>query len=259
MQLSTASLRYRSRRDNNTLLRLRMRDLAASRVRYGYRRLHVLLQREGWQINHKKVYRLYQLEGLALRLKKTKKRVSQPRLQPSPVHLPNERWSLDFMSDTLGCGRRIRVLTIVDHMSRVSPAIGVEFSFPARKVIEVLEHAAQRYGWPKMLCVDNGPEFAGRELDCWAHQKGIKLHFSRPGKPTDNAMIETFNAKVRAECLDQHWFVSLEEAKREMESWRCDYNQQRPHSSLENQTPEQFLKRWHSQQTEKEAADSPFV
>jgi putative transposase len=141
-------------------------------------------------------------------------------------------------------------------MSRVSPAIGVETSFPARKVIEVLEQAAKVKGWPQALCVDNGSEFADRELDVWAHEKGIKLIFSRPGKPTDNAMIETFNAKVRAECLNQHWFESLEEAKTLLEMWRRDYNQERPHSSLDNQTPEQFLKSWLRQQTKEKAESS---
>jgi putative transposase len=132
----------------------------------------------------------------------------------------------------------------------------VETSFPARKVIEVLERAAKAKGWPQALCLDNGPEFAGRELDIWAHEKGIKLIFSRPGKPTDNAMIETFNAKVRAECLDQYWFTSLEEAKTQLEMWRLDYNQERPYSSLDNQTPEQFLKSWLRQQTKEKAESS---
>jgi putative transposase len=229
-----------------------MRDLAASRVRYGYRRIHVLLRREGWVLNHKKVYRLYKLEGLSLRLKQSKKRVSQARVVQPVALTPQERWSLDFMSDTLGSGPRIKVLTVVDHFSRVSPAIEVDTSLPGQRVIEVLERAAVRYGLPKTICVDNGPEFSGRALDRWAHQQGVKLQFSRPGKPTDNAMIETFNAKVRAECLDQHWFTSLEEAKMHIEAWRQDYNEQRPHSSLNNRTPAEFMACWqHRQQPEK--------
>lgn len=233
---------------------MRLRELAASRVRYGYRRLYILLRREGWAVNHKKVYRLYKLEGLSLRLKQHKKRVSRLRVVQPQAQQPNERWSLDFMSDTLGNGRRIRVLTIVDHFSRVSPAIEVDVSLPGRRVIEVLERAADQYGLPKTLCVDNGPEFSGRALDQWAHRHRVKLQFSRPGKPTDNAMIETFNAKVRLECLDQHWFTSVEDAATTLEEWRQDYNQQRPHSALRDQTPDEFEAAWHREQRLHKAA-----
>lgn len=254
MDIVPASFRYRGRSPDTSALKLRMRDLAASRVRYGYRRIHVLLRREGWVLNHKKVYRLYKLEGLSLRLKKSKKRVSRLRVVQPEALSPNERWSLDFMLDTLGSGRRIRVLTIVDHFSRVSPAIEVDVSLSGRRVIEVLERAAEQHSLPKTICVDNGPEFSGRALDQWAHQNGVNLQFSRPGKPTDNAMIETFNAKVRAECLDQHWFRSLQEAQEQLESWRTEYNEQRPHSSLNNQTPAEFMALWQVQQPLKKAA-----
>lgn len=234
---------------------MRLRELAASRVRYGYRRLHVLLRREGWKINAKRVYRLYKLEGLSLRLKRSKKRVSRLRVVQPVVQHPNERWSLDFMSDTLGNGRRIRVLTVVDHFSRVSPVVEVDVSLSGGRVVEALERAIAAYGWPQTLCVDNGPEFSGRVLDQWAHRNKVKLHFSRPGKPTDNAMIETFNAKVRAECLDQHWFETLEEAQQQLESWRREYNEERPHSSLNDETPEEYLAVWwQSQEPEKAAA-----
>ena len=254
MDIVPASFRYRGRSPDTSALKLRMRDLAASRVRYGYRRIHVLLRREGWVLNHKKVYRLYKLEGLSLRLKKSKKRVSRLRVVQPEALSPNERWSLDFMSDTLGSGPRIRVLTIVDHFSRVSPAIEVDTSLSGRRVIEVLERAAEQFGLPRTICVDNGPEFSGQALDQWAHQNGVKLQFSRPGKPTDNAMIETFNAKVRAECLDQHWFRSLDEAREQVESWRQEYNEQRPHSSLNDQTPAEFMDHWRCQQRLKNAA-----
>jgi putative transposase len=234
---------------------MRLRELAASRVRYGYRRLHVLLRRDGWKINAKRVYRLYKLEGLSLRFKQRKKRVSRLRVVQPTVQQPNERWSLDFMSDTLGNGRRIRVLTVVDHFSRVSPVVEVDVSLSGSRVVEALERAIAVYGWPKMLCVDNGPEFSGRVLDQWAHRNKVKLHFSRPGKPTDNAMIETFNAKMRGECLDQHWFETLEEAKEQLESWRRDYNEERPHSSLNDLTPEEYLTAWcQSHQPNKAAA-----
>jgi putative transposase len=161
----------------------------------------------------------------------------------------------DFMSDTLGNGRRIRVLTVVDHFSHVSPVVEVDVSLSGGRVVEVLERAITVYGWPNTLCVDNGPEFSGRVLDQWAHRNKVKLHFSRPGKPTDNVMTETFNAKVRGECLDQHWFESLEEAQEQLEEWRQEYNQERPHSSLDDLTPEEYLAPWwQSQEPEKTAA-----
>ena len=247
MQIATASFRYRHRRPDQAFLKMRLRELAASRVRYGYRRLHVLLKREGWEINAKRVYRLYKLEGLSLRLKRTKKRVSRTRVTQPTALSPNERWSLDFMSDQLGCGRRIRVLTVVDHFSRVSPVVEVDVSLSGSRVVEALRRAIVTYGWPKTLCVDNGPEFSGRVLDQWAHKHKVKLHFSRPGKPTDNAMIETFNAKVRAECLDQQWFESLGEAQEQLEEWRKEYNRMRPHSSLNNLTPDEYLARWQAE------------
>jgi putative transposase len=254
LEFCRASLRYRHRRVDPAALKLRLRELAAARVRYGYRRLHVLLRREGWKVNAKRVYRLYKLEGLSLRLKQRKKRVSHLRVVQPPAAQPNERWSLDFMSDTLSCGRRMRVLTAVDHFSRVSPLIEVDVSLSGRRVVEALEYACRRGGYPKVVCVDNGPEFTGRALDQWAHRNKVKLQFSRPGKPTDNAMIETFNAKVRSECLNQQWFTSLEDARKQLEEWRREYNEERPHSSLNDLTPLEFEAAWTQQQRLKKAA-----
>lgn len=240
-------MRYIHRRDPQHLLRRRLRELAAARVHYGYMRLHILLRREGWKVNVKRVYRLYKLEGLQLRRQKPRKKISRLRVVQPPAQAPNERWSLDFMSDTLHNGRRIRVFTVVDHFSRVSPCIEADSAFPNKRVVEALECAVLRYGLPKIICVDNGPEFAGRALDLWAHQKGVKLQFSRPGKPTDNAMIETFNAKLRTECLNEHWFLSLEDARQTLERWRQEYNEQRPHRALDNQTPAEFAAHWQRQ------------
>ncbi len=160
MQITPASFRYQHRRPDQAFLKMRLRELAASRVHYGYRRLHVLLRREGWEINAKRVYRLYKLEGLSLRLKRTKKRVSRTRVAQPAALSPNERWSLDFMSDQLGCGRRIRVLTAVDHFSRVSPVVEVDVSLSGNRVVEALGRAIATHGWPKTLCVDNGSEFS---------------------------------------------------------------------------------------------------
>jgi putative transposase len=159
---------------------------------------------------------------------------------------------MDFVSDSLHDGRRFRALTLVDQFSRESPAIEVGRSIPGSQVVAVLERLAMTTGLPKIITVDNGPEFTGRALDEWAHRNGIKLDYSRPGKPTDNAYIESFNGRLRQECLDQHWFSSLEDAKIKIESWRIDYNVQRPHSSLGDQTPQAYTENWHLSQAAKE-------
>jgi putative transposase len=242
LPIARSSQRYRSQARDQSALRIRLRDLARSRVRYGYRRLQVLLQREGWRINHKRVYRLYRLEGLSLRLPGRKKRVSGLR-GPKPVATrPNECWSLDFLADRLSNGRRFRVLTLVDNVTRVSPAILVDHSLPGERVVEVLDQLAAAGQRPEMLSVDNGPEFISRALDAWAHQHGVRLEFSRPGKPTDNAFIEAFNSRFRDECLNQHWFESLQEAQATIEAWWEDYNTERPHGALRQQTPTQFYR-----------------
>lgn len=245
---------YQSRKDPQHALRIRLRDLAASRVRYGYRRLHVLLRREGWMINLKRVRRLYNLEGLSLRLKKSKKRVSVLRVVPPPAQQPNERWSMDFMSDALHDGRRFRVFTIVDNFSRVSPVLEVDFSLTGKRVVEVLERLKWSYGLPQIIHCDNGSEFTSRAVDNWAHRHGVKLDFSRPAKPTDNPFIESFNGKFREECLKQHWFNSIEEARTMIEEWRKEYNLERPHRSLQGQTPLELEERWRAGKTLKRAA-----
>lgn len=245
--------RYRSRATDQTALRMRLRELAGVRVRYGYRRLHTLLRREGWPINHKRVYRLYRLEGLSVRYKIRKKRVSALRPLLPPAQAPNEQWSMDFMSDSLASGRRFRVLTIVDNMSRESPAIEVDRSLTGQRVVAVLKRLAAQRGLPQILQVDNGPEFTSQALDAWAHHQGVKLAFSRPGTPTDNPFIEAFNGRVRAECLNQQWFCSVEEARNCLEEWRKDYNTTRPHSALGNLAPAAYVAAWHTQQVNGEA------
>jgi putative transposase len=196
-----------------------------------------LLRREGWRINVKRVYRLYRLDGLSLRLKSRKKRVSAPRATLTPPQAPNEQWSMDFMSDRLYDGRRFRVLTVVDNMSRESPALVVDQSLSGARVVATLDRLACSWGLPKVIQVDNGPEFSSRALDDWAHRHRVKLAFSRPGTPTDNPYIEAFNGRLRAECLDLYGFASLEEARQIIEGWRIDYNHVRPHTALGNQTP----------------------
>jgi putative transposase len=238
-------MRYRTRADQQVALRLRLKDLAAARVRWGYRRLHVLLGREGWKINHKRVYRLYKQEGLELRLKTRKtKRVALPRVPCPAATAPNDRWSIDFVSDRLADGRPFRVLTLVDNVSRVSPALEADFCLTGKRVTQVLDRAVAHHGLPKAICVDNGPEFSGKDLDAWAYRKGVKLCFSRPGKPTDNAFAESFNGRIRDECLNTHWFEMLDEAKSNLEDWRKEYNTERPHSSLGLKTPAEFAAAW---------------
>ncbi len=242
--LQRSSYYYRSRKNPQTELRVRLKDLAASRVRYGYRRLHVMLQREGWQINHKRVYRLYKQEGLSLRLETKKKRTSAPRVPLPAPNAPNECWSMDFVADRLADSRQFRLLTLVDNFSRVSPAIEADFSLTGKRVVEVLEQLKVTCGLPKVIKVDNGSEFISKAMDEWAHRNQVKLEFSRPGKPTDNAFIESFNGRLRQECLNQNWFTSLAEAKQIVEVWRQDYNQSRPHSALKHQAPNEFLVHW---------------
>ncbi len=242
--VSRSSHRYHSTAQDQTALRMRLRDLAATRVRYGYRRLHVLLRREGWQVNHKRIYRLYRLEGPALRRRWRRKRVGAVRVMPSQAQRPNERWSMDFVTDTLATGQRFRALTLVDNVSRVSPAIEVGVSLTGRHVVRVLERLKATQGLPKRIAVDNGPEFISKVLDAWAHEHGIQLEFSRPGKPTDNAFIESFNSRLRQDCLNQHWFRSIAEAQTIIEAWRQDYNANHPHSALGYAAPEVFARQW---------------
>ncbi len=237
-------VRYQSRKETQLPLRQRIKELAAVRVRYGYRRIHVLLRREGWPVNIKRVYRLYREEGLSLRYKRSKKRVSAPRVTPPPATQPNERWSIDFLKDALMDGRGFRVFTVVDNVSKVSPAIEVAFSLKGGQVVAVLERLKVTIGVPKRLAVDNGPEFISKALDAWAYRNGVQLEFSRPGKPTDNAFVESFNGHFRQECLDQHWFASLEEARQVIEAWRVEYNTERPHRALRQETPMDYASKW---------------
>jgi putative transposase len=236
--LDRSTYHYRHRRPEQASVRKRIRELAATRVRYGYRRIHVLLRREGWIINHKKTRRLYREEGLQLRNKSPKRKVSA-KLRDDRViaTAANECWSMDFLSDQLFDGRKIRVLTIVDNFTRLSPAIDVRLSYRGADVVDTLRRVAPVYGKPKRIRVDNGPEFISKKLDLWAYLNGVVLDFSRPGKPTDNAFAESFNGKFRAECLNAYWFLSLDDARSKCEAWRTDYNEVRPHSAIGNQTP----------------------
>jgi putative transposase len=236
-------MRYETRREDPADLRARLRELAQARPRFGYRRLHVLLRREGKTVNHKRIYRLYRQEGLSVRRRK-RKRVARGR---GPILLPptrtNQRWSMDFMGDTLAVGRTFRLLNVVDDFSRECLMIDAATSIPGTRVVRVLDELAEIRGLPKMIVIDNGPEFTSRALDEWAYRRGVRLLFITPGRPIENAYIESFNGKFRDECLNEHWFLSLDEVRATIERWRIDYNQDRPHSSLGDLTPEEFAAR----------------
>jgi len=200
-------------------LRIRLRDLAQSRVSYGYRRLHILLQREGWKVNHKPVYRLYRLEGLEMRPKKPRRHATACRRMERPAAAEvNESWSMDFMSDQLYDGRRIRLLTLVDYFNRESLAIEVGEHIGSDRVVEVLTRLSKSRDLPKRIQVDNGPEFISRRLDQWAYFNRVELDFIRPGKPTFNGIIEAFNGRLRQECLNESWFLSLEDCECQVKS-----------------------------------------
>ncbi len=218
----------------------------------GCRSVHVLLQREGWHVNHKRAYRLYRLEGLLVRAKVRKKRASALRPLLPAAQAPNEQWSMDFMSDSLATGQRFRLLTLVDNMSRESPAIEVDRSLTGQRVVAVLERIATQRGLPQILQVDNGPEFTSQALDDWAHRRGVKLAFSRLGTPTDNPVHRGIQRARARGVSGPRRFVSLEEARNCLEEWRRDYNTERPPTSLGNQTPAAFTAGWHEQQTNRE-------
>lgn len=240
--LNRSTVRYEHRRSGDQELRERLRQLAGERRRFGYRRLHVMLRREGQMVNHKRVYRVYREEGLSVRRRK-RKRVSRADRVPLAAPLgPNEMWCLDFVQDTLSWGRKFRTLNVVDAFHRESLAGEVDYSLPGERVVRVLDHLTEeRSAIPDTIVLDNGPELTSKALDQWAYERGVKLHFIDPGKPQQNGFIESFNGKFRDECLNENWFLSLADARRIIEDWRIDYNWNRPHSSLGNLTPMEYL------------------
>jgi len=241
--LSTATWRYqRAANATNSAVLARLQAHAAVRARFGYRRLHILLAREGFVVNHKRVHRIYRAAGLQVRRRRRKRLTRADRV---PLPIPGqrqERWSMDFTVDTLADGRGFRTLNIVDDFTRECVAIEVDRSLPGLRVARVLDSLHATIGLPQSIVVDNGPEFAGRTLDAWAYARGVTLRFIRPGKPIENAYVESFNGKFRDECLNEHWFVSLADAKTVIEAWRVDYNTVRPHRSLADRTPDQFAR-----------------
>lgn len=229
---------YKSKRGAQAELTHRIKEICETRVRYGYRRVHILLQRDGWAVNPKRIYRLYKGLGLQLRNKVPRRRVkAKLREDRRPATRTNETWAMDFVHDQLATGRKIRVLTVVDIFYRFSPTVDPRFSYRGEDVVVTLERICGCVGYTGSIRVDQGSEFVSRDLDLWAYQKGVVLDFSRPGKPTDNSFIESFNGKFRAECLNTHWFMSLDDARAKMEAWRRDYNEVRPHSDIGKKPP----------------------
>jgi len=243
LKISRTSYGYRSiARDARPLI-ARIKEITAVRVHYGYRRVHVLLRREGWKDNHKRVYRLYRGEGLSLRHKRPKRhkaaRLRQPKHLVSSI---NEIWSMDFVSDALFDGRRLRALTVVDTYTRECLAIEVGQSLKGEDVVHVLDRIKGERELPNAIKVDNGSEFVSKAMDRWAYENGVELDFSRPGRPIDNAKVESFNGRLRTECLNAHWFLSLADAKLKIEAWRRYYNEVRPHTALDWLAPAEFAR-----------------
>lgn len=239
-----SSTQYRkSTKDPKLGLLQRLRELAQVRVRWSYRRLHVLLKREGFQLGLNQTYRWYCLEQLQLRAWRKKRRKMavclEARMQPRRA---DDAWSMDFVADQLADGTKIRLLTIIDIYSREALAIGAGHSLRGEHVVAALSRISAQRPAPKCLFVDNGSEFSGQKLDLWAYRHHTKIDFSRPGKPTDNCFIRTFHGSLRDECLNVHWFASLEEVQAVVEAWRVDHNETRPHMALKDQTPASFAR-----------------
>lgn len=239
-----SSLRYQSIRDPLTTLRQRMREVAHARIRYGYRRLWVLLQREGWEVGKHRFYRVYCEEGLALRRKRPWRHATAVhREQRSPATARNDLWSMDFVADELTDGRRFRAFTVIDLFTRECLAIMAGRHLRGDDVAAALERSCFERGVPQRIYCDNGSEFVSAVMDLWAYTNSVALDFSRRGKPTDNAAIESFNGRFREECLNVHWFASIEDAQAKIDAWRWDYNEHHPHRALKGLSPREYARR----------------
>lgn len=237
--LSRSVLHYQSQRREDGL-QARLIELAGERRRFGYRRLHILIEREGIEVNHKRVHRLYREAGLAVRRRRKRERVAVERRPLQIPSGPNYTWSMDFVFDALADGKPIKCLNVVDDCTKEAVVIEVARRINGQGVADLLEAVCRFRGYPACIRTDQGPEFTGRSLDQWAQANGVKLLLIQPGKPTQNAYVESFNGKFRDECLNENWFVSLDHARAVISEWRRDYNEVRPHSSLGKKTPAQF-------------------
>ena len=247
-QLYRSSFYYKARmnRDDSGVIH-RMKSLIDGQQSIGLPMLHDILRREGLVVNHKRTERIYRQQGLAIVLLRRRKRAAGTRLVLPAARRPNERWSMEFMQEVLWGGRRFRMLTVVDQFTKECLVIEVDTSINGLRVSRVLDWLSMTRGLPESITVDNGPEFAGMALDRWAYTKSVRLAFIRPGKPVENAFIESFNGRLRQECLNQHHFLDLEEARKTIEQWRMRYNDFRPHRSLNGMTPEGFAQQWRAE------------
>jgi putative transposase len=244
VRMSASTYLYVSQRKDESVLKARIKEITDTRVHYGYRRVHVMLRREGHMDNVKRVYRLYREEGLSLRLKRPRRNKAAQRRQPKQLaHAINEIWSMDFVADALFDGRKLRMLTVVDLFTRECLAIDVGQSLKGEDVVRVLTAITYARGVPRTIKSDNGSEFISKVMDKWAYGRGVELDSCRPGKPTDNANVESFNGRLRQECLNASWFMSLDDTRGKIEAWRQYYNESRPHSSLDWTTPAEFARR----------------
>jgi putative transposase len=241
--LEPKTYRYASQRPDDGALRQRLKELALERRRFGYRRLYILLRREGVVLNHKKLYRLYREERLMVRKRGGRKRALGTRAPMATPQGKNQRWSLDFVLDALACSRRFRILTVVDDFSRECLALVVDNSLSGIRVARELDRVVETRGKPCMVVSDNGTELTSRAMLGWQEDRGVQWHYIAPGKPTQNGFIESFNGRLRDECLNEHLFTNLSEARRIIEAWRIDYNTRRPHTSLNGLTPTEFAAR----------------
>ena len=241
--LSRNTLRYEASPDKDKELRDRLKELAELRRRSGCQLFHAMAKREGLVINHKRTERIYKQEGLSLTIRRRKKRASCARVDIPRAEKRNELWALDFMHDSIGQSRKLRILPIIDTYTKECHRIEVDRSIGGRRVTEVLSEVASMQGLPENIVIDNGPEFISNAMDEWAYTREVTLHFIRPGKPVDNAFMESFNARLREECLNLNWFRSIEHARHVVEDWRIDYNETRPHSTLGFLTPKEFAEK----------------
>lgn len=246
--MSHSSYAYKPKARDCSAVRMRMREIALSRVHYGCERAFVVLRWEGWRDNHKRIHRIYKEEGLSLRHCRPRRSCNARRRQPIKVATaPNALWGMDFVSDALFDSRRFRSLTVVDHFTHQCLDIVVDQSLKGQDVADAMTRLVARRGRPAAIKVDNGSEFAGKVMDRWAYENGVELDFSPRGTPTDNALVESFNGRLRQECLNEHWFLSLADARSKIEAWRRFYNEERPHSALARKTPEEFTRNHGSQ------------
>lgn len=244
-ELDRSTFQYEKQAGGDDVLRTRLRELASERRRFGYRRLGILLAREGLCSNHKKLYRIYAEEKLAVRRRKGRKRALGTRRPMTLPTRPNERWSLDFVSDALTNGRRFRVLCVVDDYSREALATLPEFSISGLRLARELDRLIAIHGRPKTIVSDNGTEMTSHAIFKWAQDRRVEWHYIAPGKPTQNAFVESFNGRLRDECLNEHLFDRLSEARQIIEAWRIDFNLNRPHTALGGMAPSQFIQKYH--------------